>query len=60
MRTANRNPGCIRVLEETLEIPRTCLRNFECRNCAFDQWLDYTDIGPDLASAEDEPERAAA
>ena len=22
------------------EIPKICTRNYECRHCAFDQWLD--------------------
>jgi hypothetical protein len=57
-----RRPYCIRAAEEALEIPRLCIREFDCRRCPFDQWLDET--APTFAGPkrhkENAPERIAA
>jgi hypothetical protein len=47
MRKSTQPGDCTRVLEECLEIPRICRCNYECRNCAFDQWLDATEFVPE-------------
>ena len=31
---------CIQAESGRTEIPKICTRNYECRHCAFDQWLD--------------------
>jgi hypothetical protein len=31
---------CLQAESGRTEIPKICTRNYECRHCAFDQWLD--------------------
>jgi len=47
MRKSTQPGDCTRVLEECLDIPRICRCDYECRNCAFDQWLDATEFVPE-------------
>ena len=56
MRKSMQPGDCTRVLEECLEIPRICRCDYECRNCAFDQWLDATGREPE--GREEIPEAA--
>jgi hypothetical protein len=34
---------CRHVLDGTIEMPKLCLRQYDCARCAFDQWLDDTE-----------------
>lgn len=34
---------CRYVLNGTIEMPKLCLRQYDCSRCAFDQWLDDTE-----------------
>ena len=34
---------CRHVLDGTLDMPKLCLRQYDCSRCAFDQWLDDTE-----------------
>jgi hypothetical protein len=34
---------CIHWLKGRTEIPKTCIMNYHCERCAFDQWLDELD-----------------
>jgi len=38
-----RRKPCVHVLSGRVDGPKTCMVNFECYHCAFDQWLDYMD-----------------
>jgi len=31
---------CLHKENGSTDIPKICTRNYECRHCAFDQWLD--------------------
>jgi hypothetical protein len=31
---------CRHVLDGTVDMPKLCLRQYDCSRCAFDQWLD--------------------
>ena len=31
---------CLHTESGSTGIPKICTRNYECRHCAFDQWLD--------------------
>ena len=35
---------CRQTLAGDVDLPKICLLNFECRHCAFDQWLDHLEI----------------
>jgi len=35
-------PPCLHVENGAVKIAKTCIRNYECRHCAFDQWLEET------------------
>ena len=34
---------CLHVLDGTVDMPKLCLRQYNCSRCAFDQWLDDTE-----------------
>ena len=34
---------CRHILDGTIEMPKLCLRQYDCARCAFDQWLDDTE-----------------
>jgi len=34
---------CLHLLNGRTMIPKTCIHNYECGKCAFDQWLDETE-----------------
>ena len=34
---------CIHWSKGRTEIPKTCIMNYHCERCAFDQWLDELD-----------------
>lgn len=36
---------CRHFLDGTVDMPKQCLRHYDCSRCAFDQWLDDTDSG---------------
>ncbi|MCP4681036.1 MAG: hypothetical protein GY864_01720 [Desulfobacterales bacterium] len=40
------NRSCVHVKNGGTGIPKTCIRNFECGHCAFDQWLEVVEEGP--------------
>jgi hypothetical protein len=35
---------CFHAVNGRTEIPKICTRHFECRHCAFDQWLDEMEM----------------
>ena len=35
---------CLHAENGRTEIPKICTRNYECRHCAFDQWLDEMEM----------------
>ena len=39
---------CRHVLDGTIEMPKLCLRQYDCARCAFDQWLDDTETDKGL------------
>jgi len=45
--------SCRHLISGRTAIPKTCIYNYECHTCAFDQWLDELD-------AHQEPLAAAA
>jgi hypothetical protein len=36
------NPGrpCVRAETDLTRIPKICIHHYECRHCAFDQWME--------------------
>ena len=34
---------CRHMLSGRTLIPKTCIHNYECEKCAFDQWLEETE-----------------
>ena len=34
---------CLHWINGRTEIPKTCIMNYHCERCAFDQWLDELD-----------------
>ena len=38
-----RRGPCIHVLNGRVDGPKSCVFNYECFHCAFDQWLDHMD-----------------
>ena len=34
---------CRHVLDGIVDMPKLCLRQYNCSRCAFDQWLDDTE-----------------
>lgn len=36
------NPGrfCVRAETGLARIPKICIHDYECRHCAFDQWME--------------------
>ena len=34
---------CLHWVNGRTEIPKTCITNYQCERCAFDQWLDELD-----------------
>jgi hypothetical protein len=46
--TAHSTPVCIHTKTGRTRINKTCLRNYECWHCAFDQWLDETEKPPEF------------
>jgi hypothetical protein len=36
------NPGrsCVRAETDLTRIPKICIHDYECRHCAFDQWME--------------------
>jgi hypothetical protein len=36
------NPGrsCVRAETALTRIPKICIHDYECRHCAFDQWIE--------------------
>ena len=44
----NSTPVCVHTETGRTRIHKTCLRNYECGHCAFDQWLDETERAQEL------------
>jgi len=44
-RMENPYPLCHHAGKERPGIPKTCIRNYECWHCAFDQWLEALEEG---------------
>ena len=40
------NPGrsCVRAEQGLTRIPKICIHDYECRHCAFDQWLEEMEV----------------
>ena len=36
---------CVHVKNGQAELPKTCIRDYECWHCAFDQWLELLEEG---------------
>ena len=36
-------PACVHVENDAVKIAKTCIWNYECWHCAFDQWLEETE-----------------
>ena len=45
---AHSSPVCVHTETGRTRINKTCLRNYECWHCAFDQWLDETEKAQEL------------
>lgn len=41
------SPPCRHALTGRTDAPKTCILNYECFHCAYDQWLDEWDISGD-------------
>jgi hypothetical protein len=39
---------CRHFLNGTVDMPKLCLRRYDCSRCAFDQWLDDADTERDI------------
>jgi len=42
-----RRGPCVHVQSGRVDGPKSCIFNYECSHCAFDQWLDYMDESTD-------------
>ena len=51
---------CRQTMAGGVGLPKICLLNFECRHCAFDQWLDHLEIVTVAGSANGRAVGAAA
>ena len=36
---------CVHVKNGRVKLPKTCIRDYECWHCAFDQWLELLEEG---------------
>ena len=39
---------CLHWLNGRTQIAKTCIKNYQCERCAFDQWLDEMDARRDV------------
>jgi len=39
---------CLHWVNGRTQIAKSCLRNYQCERCAFDQWLDEMDAWQDV------------
>jgi len=37
------NGFCLHLMNDWPVIPKICINSYECRKCAFDQWLEIMD-----------------
>ena len=34
------SPACLHVANGRIQIPKICIRGYECLHCVFDQWIE--------------------
>jgi len=36
---------CLHAESGRIDVAKSCIRNYECRHCAFDQWIEMMEEG---------------
>jgi hypothetical protein len=46
---------CLHMEMGRTEIPKTCIHNYECQHCSFDQWLERFEGGAGIQEGMSRP-----